>query len=215
MKRCQQIDLENILNTRELCLLNIYFTYCTVLISLKVPVLYISPRLYKNLKLATDLVQMTRKSASDKNYTPVAEEVRKDGKFASKPSAICSFNSTDPDKMISLSTGLYYLQVWSAWPWLSMVLLVRALIGSEDVTLVMVRHYHMCAGGRFVCKKENDKPPGCIPDSLSGANHFCQVYFEAESDWKVWFTAQVVWEAKYSKVAKVVNNERLRAQCQV
>ncbi len=95
--------------------------------------------------------------------------------------------------------GRYHLYVSLACPWAHRTLIFRRLKKLEDViTLSVVDDFKGSEGWFF------SDAPGCIPDTVNGAQYLREVYLKAKPDYTGRVSVPVLWD---KATGAIVNNE--------
>lgn len=96
----------------------------------------------------------------------------------------------------------YHLYVSPACPWAHGAMLVRSLLGLEDViSMDIVDPYRQTDGWEFTPEKD-----GCTPDTQTGATLLREVYIAAEPQYTGRVTVPVLWD---TETETIVNNESI------
>jgi len=107
-----------------------------------------------------------------------------------------------PDSQYPPESGRYHLYIARACPWAHGAVLVRKLLGLEDVILMdVVDPYRGSGGWQFSPDK-----PGCTPDSIHGADFLHEVYTAADPEYTGGVTTPVLWDRAEETI---VNNESI------
>ena len=118
------------------------------------------------------------------------------GRFVRQDSA---FRDTVGDDPYRAEPGRYHLYVSLACPWAHRALIFRKLKRLEDAISVSVVDWLMLENGW-----EFSDRPGCIPDTVNGADYLHQVYTAARPDYTGRVTVPVLWDRN---TGSIVNNE--------
>ena len=118
------------------------------------------------------------------------------GRFVRQDSA---FRDSIGDDRFPAEAGRYHLYVSLACPWAHRALIVRRLKRLEDAISLSVVDWLMLENGW-----EFSDRPGCIPDTVNGADYMHQVYTAAQPDYTGRVTVPVLWDRKEGTI---VNNE--------
>ena len=95
--------------------------------------------------------------------------------------------------------GRYHLYVSLACPWAHRTLIFRKLKGLEDAIGVSVVDPYMAEHGWVF-----SDGPGCIPDTVNGAQYMYELYTRAKPDYTGRVTVPVLWDKRENRI---VNNE--------
>ncbi|WP_135536811.1 glutathione S-transferase family protein [Halostella pelagica] len=107
-----------------------------------------------------------------------------------------------PDSPYTPESGRYHLYISRACPWAHGVVLVRKLLGLEDViSMDIVDPYRGEEGWQFTPDK-----PGCTPDSIHGSDYLHEVYTAADPEYTGGVTTPVLWDRE---TETIVNNESI------
>lgn len=139
----------------------------------------------------------------DGEWDPDARDYTdEEGAYERRPSDFRRAIRDDPDARFRPEAGRYHLYVSRACPWAHGAVLVRKLLGLEDVvTMDVVDPVREDDGWEFSPGEE-----GCTPDSIHGADYLREVYVAAEPR----FTGRVTVPALWDREAEtVVNNESI------
>ncbi len=105
-----------------------------------------------------------------------------------------------PDAEHPAATGRYHLYVSHACPWAHRTMIVRALMGLEDVISVSVVHPFMGDDGWTF----DEDDPKVVPDPIHGASYLREVYLASKPDYTGRVTVPVLWDREKGVI---VNNE--------
>jgi putative glutathione S-transferase len=98
--------------------------------------------------------------------------------------------------------GQYHLYVARACPWAHGAVLVRKLLGLEDViSMDVVDPYRDERGWQFSPERD-----GCTPDTVNGADYLAEVYRAADPGFAGHVSVPVLWDREH---ATIVNNESI------
>lgn len=123
-----------------------------------------------------------------------------DASFKRQRSSFRKHIEDSPDAEHPAQAGRYHLYVSHACPWAHRTLLVRALMGLEDVISVSVVHPFMGDEGWSF----DEEDPKVVPDTVLGVTHMRDVYLSSKPDYTGRVTVPVLWD----KVSgTIVNNE--------
>lgn len=105
-----------------------------------------------------------------------------------------------PDADFPPAADRYHLYISRACPWAHGTVLVRALLGLDDViSMDIVDPYRDEEGWQFTPEKA-----GCTPDTVNGADYLSEVYRAADPDFSGRVTVPVLWDKQRETI---VNNE--------
>lgn len=122
------------------------------------------------------------------------------GHFKREPTTFRNIIEDRPDAPFPTEAGRYHLYVSYACPWAHRTLMVRALMGLEDVIGVSVVHPYMLDDGWTF--DTNFK--GATGDDLMGLKYLREVYARADNKYSGRVTVPVLWD---KKTETIVNNE--------
>ena len=121
------------------------------------------------------------------------------GRFVRHESAFRGRVAADGSTPFKAEPGRYHLYVSLACPWAHRSLIFRGLKKLEGViTLSIVDPFMGDQGWAF------SDGPGCIPDSVNGAEYLHQLYRKAKSDYTGRVTVPLLWDRESETI---VNNE--------
>lgn len=107
------------------------------------------------------------------------------------------------ESRFSPESGRYHLYIARACPWAHGAVLVRKLLGLENVvSMDIVDPYRGEGGWQFSPGK-----PGCTPDSLHGSDFLHEVYTAADPEFTGGVTTPVLWD---QAEGTIVNNESIQ-----
>lgn len=96
----------------------------------------------------------------------------------------------------------YHLYISRACPWAHGAVLVRSILGLDDViSMDIVDYYRDEKGWQFSPTK-----PGCTPDSIHEYDYLREVYEHADSSYAGKVSVPVLWDRKHETI---VNNESI------
>lgn len=127
----------------------------------------------------------------------------KDGAFRRQNSSFRDWVEDTPDARFTPEAGRYHLYVSLACPWANRVLIVRALLGLEEVLPVSTVHYLMLDDG-WVFKPGEDDSGAATEDHLFGVNCLHELYTRADARFTGRVTVPVLWDTVEETI---VNNE--------
>ncbi len=109
--------------------------------------------------------------------------------------------TADGSSGFKAESGRYHLYVSLACPWAHRTLIMRKLKRLEAAVSVSIVDPIMGEDGwRF------SNGPGCVPDSINGAEFLRDIYLKAQTDYTGRVTVPVLWDRR---TATIVNNESL------
>ena len=121
------------------------------------------------------------------------------GAFERKEASFRGRVTSDGSTPFAAEAGRYHLYVALACPWAHRAILMRKIKGLEGaIGMSIVNPYMGASGWTF------DPGPGCIPDTVNGAQALHEVYTRAKKDYTGRVTVPVLWD---KKTAAIVNNE--------
>ena len=123
----------------------------------------------------------------------------RDGKFRRAVTQFRDFVTADGSSRFEAEAGRYHLYVSLACPWAHRTVIFRKLKKLEAaISLSVVDHFMGEMGWWF---SDN---PGCLPDSVNGAQYVHQIYIAAKPDYSGRASVPVLWD---KKERTIVNNE--------
>jgi len=130
------------------------------------------------------------------------EYTNEDGEFTRQKTTFRDRIRDEPDARFQPDSGRYHLYVARACPWAHGAVLVRALLGLDDViTMDVVDPYRRDDGWEFAPEKE-----GCTVDSIGDADYLREAYTAADPDYTGRVTVPVLWDRTEETI---VNNESI------
>lgn len=121
------------------------------------------------------------------------------GRFVREDAGFRHWVSADAQAAFAAATGRYHLYVSLACPWAHRTLIVRQLKGLQDVIgLSVVDPYMGSQGWTF------SAAPGCIADTLYGAEHLHELYTRAAPGYTGRVTTPMLWDRQHETI---VSNE--------
>ena len=121
------------------------------------------------------------------------------GRFVRPKTVFHDWVRADGSTPYAAEAGRYHLYVSYACPWAHRVLIMRKLKGLEHaISLSVVDPFMSSEGWHF------SEEPGCIPDTVHGAQYLRDVYVKARSDYTGRVTVPVLWD---KQKGTIVNNE--------
>jgi putative glutathione S-transferase len=127
-------------------------------------------------------------------YTPDEK-----GRFVRGQTSFRDRVTADGSSGFPAEAGRYHLYISLACPWAHRTLIGRALKKLEGAISISVVDPFMAERGWVF-----SEGPGCIPDTVNGAETLWQVYVEARPDYTGRVTVPVLWDRQR---ATIVNNE--------
>jgi len=121
------------------------------------------------------------------------------GRFVREAAGFRDWVSADGSSGFAAEAGRYHLYVSLACPWAHRTLLLRKLKGLEEAIGVSVVDPYMGEQGwRF------SDAPGCVPDTVNGADYLHQIYTLAVPDYTGRVTTPTLWD---KEKRTIVSNE--------
>jgi putative glutathione S-transferase len=121
------------------------------------------------------------------------------GRFVRGETAFRDRVTADGSSGFPAEAGRYHLYVSLACPWAHRTLILRALKKLEAAISVSVVDPFMAERGWTF-----SDGPGCVPDTVNGAETLWQVYVKARADYTGRVTVPVLWDKRRGTI---VNNE--------
>ena len=135
----------------------------------------------------------------DGQWTTEWTERDDSGQFRRMPTQFRNWITADGVSGFKAEPGRYHLYVSLGCPWAHRTALVRSLKGLQEVIgLSIVNPVISDQGWKF------SECPGCIPDSLYGADYLWQIYVRAHANYTGRVTVPVLWD---KQTQTIVNNE--------
>lgn len=131
------------------------------------------------------------------------DDVGGKGEFVRKDAVFRSWISAEPDAQFPPEKDRYRLYVSLACPWAHRTLIVRELMGLQDVIDVRVVDWHMDDMGWKFPSSDNEVS-GATREDLYGFSRIRELYFKASPDYGGRFTVPVLWD---KKTETIVSNE--------
>jgi putative glutathione S-transferase len=126
------------------------------------------------------------------------DEQAEDGSFARQEDSFRNWVSTDPGARHPTVAGRYHLYVSLACPWASRTVIVRHLLGLEDVIgLTVVDPIRDEKGWAF------RDGPGYSSDPVNGFHFLSEAYAATDPTWQGRVTVPVLWD---KQLRRIVNN---------
>jgi putative glutathione S-transferase len=128
------------------------------------------------------------------------ESTNDDGEFDRQETSFRDRVRDEPDARFTPDAGRYHLYVSRACPWAHRTMIVRALMGLEDVvSMDVVDPYRDAGGWQFTPSKDD-----CTSDSVNGSEFLREVYAAADDSFTGRVTVPVLWDREEETI---VNNE--------
>lgn len=121
------------------------------------------------------------------------------GRFNRTPTRFRNWITADGSSGFPAEPGRYHLYVSLACPWAHRTLIMRQLKGLEKAISISVVDPVLSEDGWFF-----SEAPGCIPDTVNGAQYLREIYTKANSEYSGRVTVPVLWD---KQTATIVNNE--------
>ncbi|GIK99617.1 MAG: glutathione-dependent reductase [Alphaproteobacteria bacterium] len=121
------------------------------------------------------------------------------GRFVRSETAFRNRITPDGADGFKAEPGRYHLYVSLACPWAHRTLIFRKLKRLESIVSLSVVDWLMAEHGWTFSER-----PGCIPDSVNGAQYLHQIYTKAKPGYTGRVTVPVLWDRR---TATIVNNE--------
>jgi len=131
--------------------------------------------------------------------TDAYQDTNDDGEFDRQET---SFRDRIGDPGFPAEPGRYHLYISRACPWAHGAVLVRKLLGLEDViSMDVVDPYREADGWMFTPEKD-----GCTPDTVNGFSYLREAYVAADPEFTGRVTVPVFWDRERETI---VNNESI------
>jgi putative glutathione S-transferase len=128
------------------------------------------------------------------------ESTNDDGEFDRQETSFRSWVRDDPDAQFTPDAGRYHLYVSRACPWAHRAMIVRTLMGLEDVvSMDVVDPYRDADGWQFTPSKDD-----CTHDTVNDSDFLREVYVAADDSFTGRVTVPVLWDREEQTI---VNNE--------
>ena len=128
------------------------------------------------------------------------ESTDDDGEFDRQETSFRDWVRDDPDARFSPDAGRYHLYVSRACPWAHRAMIVRTVMGLEDVvSMDVVDPYRDADGWQFTPSKDD-----CTYDTVNGSEFLREVYTAADDSFTGRVTVPVLWDRGEETI---VNNE--------
>ncbi|MFQ5586998.1 MAG: glutathione S-transferase family protein [Thermodesulfobacteriota bacterium] len=127
------------------------------------------------------------------------------GRFVRKESSFRNRITADGSTPFKAEPGRYHLYVSLACPWAHRTLIFRKLKRLEDaISLSIVDPLMGEQGWAF------SDGPGCVPDSVNGAEYLHQIYTKAQPDYTGRVTVPVLWDKQTEAIVSNESSEIIR-----
>ncbi|OKH33466.1 glutathione-dependent reductase [[Phormidium ambiguum] IAM M-71] len=136
---------------------------------------------------------------ADGRWVSEREQEDSQGKFIRPATTFRHQITADGSNGFKAEAGRYHLYISWACPWAHRTAIMRKLKGLEDVISLSVVHPVIDQNSW-----EFSEEPGCIPDTVNGANYLWQIYLKADEKYEGRVTVPVLWD---KQTGKIVNNE--------
>jgi len=138
---------------------------------------------------------MTATSTATSQTGPSAQETSAGGAFVRQPNAFTNRFSADGSSGFPAEAGRYHLYVSLACPWAHRAIVVRKLLGLEDViSMSVVDPVRDEAGWAF---REGD---GYGPDPVNGFRFLSEAYQASDPDYAGRCTVPVIWDRERGRI---------------
>lgn len=125
-----------------------------------------------------------------------------EGKFQRKETQFRDWIRDTPNAEFQPEADRYHLYISRACPWAHGTVLVRTLLGLEDViSMDIVDPYREEEGWEFTPEKTD-----CTPDTVNGADYLSEVYRAADPTFSGHVSVPVLWDTDRETI---VNNESI------
>lgn len=132
-------------------------------------------------------------------WTPAWTEQQEDGQFQRMPTLFRHQITADGASGFKAEAGRYHLYISLGCPWAHRTALLWQLKGLKNVIgLSIVNPVISEQGWAFSAY------PGCIPDSVNGADYLWQIYVKADPTYTGRVTVPLLWD---QQTQTIVNNE--------
>jgi putative glutathione S-transferase len=135
----------------------------------------------------------------DGKWLSEREQEDAEGKFIRPSTTFHNQITADGASGFKAEAGRYYLYISWACPWACRTALMRQLKGLQDIVGMSVVAPEIHDNGW-----EFADEPGCIPDTVNGADYLWQIYLKAAPNYSGRVTVPVLWDAQTNTI---VNNE--------
>ena len=127
-----------------------------------------------------------------------ADSRTKGGRFKRIVSQFRDRITADGSSGYKAEPGRYHLYISHACPWAHRTVIYRKLKRLDGAIGLSVVHWYMGDNGW-----EFADGPGCVPDSVNGAQYLYEIYRKARSDYTGRITVPVLWD---KETGAIVNN---------
>lgn len=132
--------------------------------------------------------------------TDTYESTNEDGEFDRQETTFRDWIRDEAGAGFRPEAGRYHLYQSRACPWAHRTVVVRRLLGLEDVvSMDVVDPYREADGWQFTPTKD-----GCTADTVTGAEYLHEVYTAADPEFTGRVTVPVLWDRE---TETIVNNE--------
>lgn len=135
----------------------------------------------------------------DGKWLSEREQEDAEGKFIRPSTTFHNQITADGASGFKAEAGRYYLYISWACPWACRTAIMRQLKGLQDIVGMSVVAPEIHDNGW-----EFADEPGCIPDTVNGADYLWQIYLKAAPNYSGRVTVPVLWDAQTNTI---VNNE--------
>ncbi|MCX7596648.1 MAG: glutathione S-transferase family protein [Fischerella sp.] len=135
----------------------------------------------------------------DGKWLSEREQEDSEGKFIRSSTTFRNQIAADGSSGFKAESGRYHLYISWACPWACRTAIMRQLKGLQDaIGMSVVAPEIHDNGWEFASE------PGCIPDTVNGANYLWQIYLQADPNYSGRVTVPVLWDTQTNTI---VNNE--------
>ncbi|PLZ99699.1 glutathione-dependent reductase [Fischerella thermalis CCMEE 5198] len=135
----------------------------------------------------------------DGKWLSEREQEDAEGKFIRPSTTFHNQITADGASGFKAEAGRYYLYISWACPWACRTAIMRQLKGLQDIVGMSVVAPEIHDNGW-----EFADEPGCIPDTVNGADYLWQIYLKAAPNYSGRVTVPVLWDTQTNTI---VNNE--------
>ncbi|PMB41192.1 glutathione-dependent reductase [Fischerella thermalis CCMEE 5330] len=135
----------------------------------------------------------------DGKWLSEREQEDAEGKFIRPSTTFHNQITADGASGFKAEAGRYYLYISWACPWACRTAIMRQLKGLQDIVGISVVSPEIHDNGW-----EFADEPGCIPDTVNGADYLWQIYLKADPNYSGRVTVPVLWDTQTNTI---VNNE--------
>lgn len=135
----------------------------------------------------------------DGKWLSEREQEDAEGKFIRPSTTFHNQITADGASGFKAEAGRYHLYISWACPWACRTAIMRQLKGLQDIVGMSVVAPEIHDNGW-----EFADEPGCIPDTVNGADYLWQIYLKADPNYSGRVTVPVLWDAQTNTI---VNNE--------